>query len=53
MASVIVSLSGIRADTLDDAAELATELDDRGVPLSLLVAPRLKGGYRLAEDAAT
>ncbi|MGZ4542145.1 MAG: DUF2334 domain-containing protein [Mycobacteriaceae bacterium] len=53
VASVIVSLSGIRAETLDDAAELATELDDRGVPLSLLVAPRLRGGYRLAEDAAT
>lgn len=53
VASVIVSLSGIRSDTLDDVVDFAAELDRRKVPLSLLVAPRLKGGYRLVEDADT
>jgi len=51
--SVIVSLSGIRADTLDEAAALAAQCDRRGVPLSLLVAPRLRNGYRLSDDPTT
>jgi len=51
--AVIVSLSGIRPETLDVAAEFAAELDRRRAPLSLLVAPRLKGGYWLAEDPQT
>ncbi|MFD4180910.1 DUF2334 domain-containing protein [Rhodococcus sp. NPDC058514] len=50
---LIVSLSGIRAETRDLAADLARELDGRGVPLSLLVAPRLKDKYRLVRDEGT
>lgn len=50
---MIVSLSGIRSVHLDLAAELAQALDSRGVPLSLLVAPRSKGGHRLTHDAPT
>ncbi|GAA5044497.1 DUF2334 domain-containing protein [Nocardia callitridis] len=50
---LLVSISGIRDTTRDTAIEFAEELDRRGVPLSLLVAPRLKGKYRLAEDPAT
>ncbi len=51
--SVMVSLSGICAETLDAAVALAAQCDRRGVPLSLLVAPRLKHGYRLSEDPMT
>ena len=36
----MVSLSGIGSRTLVQCTELAGELDNRGVPLSLLVAPR-------------
>ncbi|MFC7447841.1 DUF2334 domain-containing protein [Rhodococcus daqingensis] len=50
---LIVSLSGIRAETRDLAADLARELDGRAVPLSLLVAPRLKDKYRLVRDEDT
>lgn len=50
---LIVSTSGIRDATLEQANSFATEMDRRGVRLSLLVAPRLKGKYRLAEDART
>ncbi|MBF6332642.1 DUF2334 domain-containing protein [Nocardia transvalensis] len=52
-AELIVSVSGIRDATRDAAMAFAAEMDRRAVPLSLLVAPRLKGGYRLAEDPAT
>lgn len=38
---LVVSLSGINARTLAQATGLAAELDSRGVPLSLLVAPRV------------
>jgi predicted deacetylase len=38
---LVVSLSGINARTLAPATGLAAELDARGVPLSLLVAPRV------------
>jgi len=51
--SVIVSLSGIHAETLDEAVALAAQCDRRGVPLSLLVAPRLRNEYRLSEDPVT
>jgi len=52
--SVIVSLSGIRAETLDEAVALAAQCDRRrGVPLSLLVASRLRNGYRLSDDPTT
>ncbi|RMI29599.1 DUF2334 domain-containing protein [Nocardia stercoris] len=52
-AHVIVSVSGIRDTTRDAAGSFAAEMDRRGVPLSLLVAPRLKGKYRLAADPST
>ena len=38
---LVVSLSGINARTLAQATTMAAELDSRGVPLSLLVAPRV------------
>ena len=50
---LIVSISGIRDRTLDDVADLCAQLDTRDVPVSLLVAPRLKGGYRLDADRPT
>ncbi|RJO78733.1 DUF2334 domain-containing protein [Nocardia panacis] len=52
-AELIVSVSGIRDATLADAIEFAEEMDRRAVRLSLLVAPRLKGRYRLIDDPAT
>ncbi|WP_159842184.1 DUF2334 domain-containing protein [Nocardia sp. CY41] len=52
-AELIVSISGIRNTTRDAAMDFAEEMDRRGVPLSLLVAPRLKGKYRLLDDPAT
>lgn len=42
--ALLVSLSGIRSETLDACAELAAELDVRRVPVSLLVVPRNPGG---------
>ncbi|CAJ1579642.1 DUF2334 domain-containing protein [[Mycobacterium] wendilense] len=50
---LIVSVSGISAQTLPAVDSFCAELDGRGVPVSLLVAPRLKGGYRLDEDPDT
>ncbi|AWT56659.1 DUF2334 domain-containing protein [Mycolicibacterium smegmatis] len=50
---LIVSISQISHRTLDEVATFCAELDARGVPASLLVAPRLKGGYRLESDAQT
>ena len=50
---LIVSVSGICERTLDDVAEFCEKMDARSVPVSLLVAPRLKGGYRLDRDPAT
>lgn len=50
---LIVSVSGIAASTLPDVMRLSEQLDARKVPLSLLVAPRLKGGYRLDTDTPT
>lgn len=38
---------------MPDVEEFCAQLDARSVPTSLLVAPRLKGGYRLDDDAAT
>ncbi|MEV3976365.1 DUF2334 domain-containing protein, partial [Streptomyces sp. NPDC050698] len=52
-AELIVSVSGIRDETCYLAAGFADEMDARGVRLSLLVAPRLKDKYRLADDAVT
>lgn len=50
---LIVSLSGIGDCTLTDAAAFCAELDGRGVPVSLLVAPRLEHDYRLDGDPDT
>ncbi|MCM6772941.1 DUF2334 domain-containing protein [Nocardia sp. CDC159] len=52
-AQLIVSVSGIRDTTRAAAMDFAAEMDRRHIPLSLLVAPRLKGKYRLAEDEPT
>jgi uncharacterized protein len=50
---LIVSVSGICERTLDDVVEFCGKMDARAVPVSLLVAPRQKGGYRLDRDPAT
>lgn len=50
---LIVSISQISDRTLADVTSFCAELDARAVPASLLVAPRLKGGYRLDRDAET
>ncbi|MDQ3788709.1 MAG: DUF2334 domain-containing protein [Actinomycetota bacterium] len=42
-AQLMVSLSGINAWTLDRSADLSDELASRGVPLSLLFAPKIAG----------
>lgn len=52
-AELIVSVSGIGASTREYAEAFAETMDQRGVPLSLLVAPRMQHRYRLADDAAT
>jgi predicted deacetylase len=50
---LIVSVSGISDETLAAVDHFCTQLDTRAVPVSLLVAPRLKGGYRLERDHST
>ena len=50
---LIVSVSGISDRTLADVEAFCAELHERSVPVSFLVAPRLKGGYRLDRDAPT
>ena len=50
---LIVSVSGISDRTAGDLASFCALLDDRGVPVSFLVAPRLPGGYRLHADTST
>ena len=50
---LIVSISGITDRTLAEVVAFRTQLEDRGVPASFLVAPRLKGGYRLDTDTTT
>ena len=48
-----MSVSGIGERTLADVEAFCAEMDTRGVPVSLLVAPRLKGGYQLDRDPRT
>lgn len=48
-----MSVSGICERTLAGVDEFCAVLDSRGVPVSLLVAPRLKNGYRLESDPVT
>lgn len=50
---LIVSVSGISDRTRPDVEEFCAQLDARGVPVSFLVAPRIKGGYKLDGDAPT
>lgn len=50
---LIVSISGIRDRTLADVDAFRDDLTARGVPVSFLIAPRLKGGYRLDRDTPT
>jgi predicted deacetylase len=50
---LIVSVSGITDRTLADVDAFCGRLDERSVPVSLLTAPRLKGGYRLDRDTPT
>ncbi|MFC4005512.1 DUF2334 domain-containing protein [Prauserella oleivorans] len=45
-ASLLVSLSGVEPRTLDRCADLAAELDARGVPLSMLFTPSAGDGSR-------
>lgn len=52
-ATLYVSVSAISDATRDATARFAAQLDRRAVPLSLLVAPRLKGKYRLCDDPDT
>lgn len=47
---LIVSISGLRDSTLDDAVDLVGELERRSVPVSLLVAPRRGQHYQLSRD---
>lgn len=49
----MVSVSGIRDETLEDVERFRAGLVERGVPISLLVAPRSKDDYRLESDVAT
>jgi predicted deacetylase len=50
---LIVSVSGIGERTLADVESFCAQMDARGVPVSLLVAPRLSGDYRLDRDPST
>jgi predicted deacetylase len=50
---LIVSIAHISERTLPDVASFCADLDARNVPPSFLVAPRLKGGYRLDRDEPT
>lgn len=50
---LIVSVSGIGDRTLADVEAFCAKMDARNAPVSLLVAPRLKGDYRLDRDQRT
>ena len=50
---LIVSISGISEQTLSVVEKFCAQLEERAVPTSFLVAPRLKGGYRLDRDPST
>ena len=50
---LIVSVSGIGERTLDDVKAFCAQMDSRKIPVSMLVAPRLKGDYRLDRDPHT
>lgn len=50
---LFVSVSALSDATRGRAERFTAQLTERGVPASLLVAPRLKGKYRLIDDPAT
>jgi predicted deacetylase len=50
---LIVSISGVSDRTMPEVEDFCGQLASRSVPMSFLVAPRIKGGYRLDEDAPT
>jgi uncharacterized protein len=50
---LMVSISGISDQTLPAVEAFCAHLDVRAVPSSFLVAPKLKGGYRLDRDPST
>jgi predicted deacetylase len=50
---LIVSVSGICERALADVDAFCAQMDTRAVPVSLLVAPRLKRDYRLDGDPRT
>jgi predicted deacetylase len=50
---LIVSVSGIGERTLADVDAFCAQMDARSIPVSLLVAPRLRGDYRLDRDPHT
>lgn len=50
---LIVSVSGIGERTLPEVQAFCAQMDARKVPVSLLVAPRLSGDYRLDRDPGT
>lgn len=50
---LIVSVSGIGQRSLAEADSFCAQMNGRGIPVSLLAAPQLKGGYRLDRDPAT
>ncbi len=52
-ATLYVSVSSLSDASRERARWFTAQMDARGVPVSLLVAPRLKGGYALADDPAT
>lgn len=48
-----MSVSGIGESTLADVDAFCAEMDARSVPVSLLVAPRMRDDYRLDRDPRT
>lgn len=50
---VLVSISSIFDDTLDDVVRLVEGLDRKRVPVSLLVAPHIDKKWHLAKDSRT
>jgi uncharacterized protein len=50
---LIISVSGVRDRTLPGLDDFREALARRSVPLSMFVAPRQSGGYRLEDDPAT
>ncbi|WKD58113.1 hypothetical protein CAPI_07925 [Corynebacterium capitovis DSM 44611] len=50
---VLVSISSIFSQTLDDVTALITDLDGEHIPVSLLIAPHIDKKWHLAKDAKT